>query len=370
VEFLGAEDVLPQRRLMVTEGGEAVLRFRLMGLRENISDINRKGDQFRVQVDLTRIITTGQHTLDYDIVFPGSVSEADFTLDYVSTRTITVGIAGMTEKTIPVTLELTGQVADGHMVETSRLARDTLTLSGLQEDVSLLDHAVVTLDITGATDTVTRELNFRLYDREENELDPKLYRGDTETVEVTVEVLMIKKLPLKVSFIESPGSMVANTAHSISPDSITVVGDSGSLSTMENLVICAVDLSELTEDTTMEVPIPLPANSRLLEGETTATVTIGFMGLSTKVLQTTNISFLNPPERRTVNLVTKELDVTLRGTQEVLDGLTELNVRLVADLSDIPSASGNYAVPAEVYVDGTDQAGAIGQYQIVIRISK
>ena len=28
----------------------------------------------------------------------------------------------------------------------------------------------------------------------------------------------------------------------------------------------------------------------------------------------------------------------------------------------------DYAVPAEVYVDGTDEAGAIGVYQITVRI--
>ena len=32
------------------------------------------------------------------------------------------------------------------------------------------------------------------------------------------------------------------------------------------------------------------------------------------------------------------------------------------------SGNGDYAVPAEVYVDGTDMAGAIGAYQITVRI--
>ena len=370
VEFLGEEDVLAQRGLMLTDGQDATVRFRLTGIRERISEVNTKRDQFRVQVDLTVINTIGQHTLDYDVIFPDTLSEADFTYDYISPKTITVTVAEMYQTQVPIRCELVGEAADGYMVDEPQLSPDYLTVSGLQKDVSQVDHAEVTVDITDAKEEVLTVVDFVLVDHEGNELDRELYRTDVQNIQVTVPVLLIKELPLEINFIESPGSTMDHVASAIFPPSVTVAGDSKSLSTLESLVIATIDLSDLTEDTTLQIPIPLPANSRLLDGESTATVTISFLGLETQSFTTSNISYINPPDGRNVSVVTKEMEVLLRGPQEELEMLSEHNIRLVADLSDISTASGNYAVPATVYVDGTEEVGAIGQYQIVVRISK
>ena len=370
VEFLGEEDVLAQRGLMLTDGQDVTVRFRLTGIRERISEVNTKRDQFRVQVDLTVINTIGQHTLDYDVIFPDTLSEADFTYDYISPKTITVTVAEMYQTQVPIRCELVGEAADGYMVDEPQLSPDYLTVSGLQKDVSQVDHAEVTVDITDAKEEVLTVVDFVLVDHEGNELDRELYRTDVQNIQVTVPVLLIKELPLEINFIESPGSTRDHVASAIFPPSVTVAGDSKSLSTLESLVIATIDLSDLTEDTTLQIPIPLPANSRLLDGESTATVTISFLGLETQSFTTSNISYINPPDDRNVSVVTKEMEVLLRGPQEELEMLSEHNIRLVADLSDISTASGNYAVPATVYVDGTEEVGAIGQYQIVVRISK
>ena len=62
------------------------------------------------------------------------------------------------------------------------------------------------------------------------------------------------------------------------------------------------------------------------------------------------------------------MEVNLRGSAEVLEEIQPFHIRVVGDLSDVTSGNGDYAVPAEVYVDGTDEAGAIGVYQITVRI--
>ena len=61
--------------------------------------------------------------------------------------------------------------------------------------------------------------------------------------------------------------------------------------------------------------------------------------------------------------------MTLRGPAEELDALTDVNIRVVGDLSDVSATNGNYAVPATVYVDGAENTGAVGPYQITVQIS-
>ena len=369
VEFLGEEDILARRGLMVTDGEDVQVRFRLSGLREAIGDINTKTDQFRVQVNLTGITAIGTHSLDYDIIFPDSVSESDYTVDYASPHKITVTVAEMYQKEVVIRCEVTGEVPEGYMADEPQLYPGTLAISGLQENVSQVDHAVVEVDMTGATSDVVKALDFVLVDRDGNELDRSLFRTDMDNIQVTVPVLTIKEIPLAIDLVESPGSSSKDVVIDITPKSVTVAGDSQSLSNLERLVLTTIDLSELTGDTTREIRIPLPANSRLLDGEESAQVTISFVGVETRTYTTTAISYIHAPEGREVSIVTQEVDVTLRGPAEELDALSEVNIRVVGDLTDVSSANGNYAVPATVYVDGAENTGAVGTYQITIQIS-
>ena len=62
------------------------------------------------------------------------------------------------------------------------------------------------------------------------------------------------------------------------------------------------------------------------------------------------------------------LEVTLRGPAAELADVTAHNVRVVGDLTDISAQAGSYTVPATVYVDGAEDVGAIGSYQITVQI--
>ncbi|MCI9513913.1 MAG: hypothetical protein HFF61_06215, partial [Oscillospiraceae bacterium] len=54
---------------------------------------------------------------------------------------------------------------------------------------------------------------------------------------------------------------------------------------------------------------------------------------------------------------------------EELETIEDFNIRIVGDMTDVTASNGNYAIPAEVYVDGNGKVGAIGTYQITVRIS-
>ena len=156
--------------------------------------------------------------------------------------------------------------------------------------------------------------------------------------------------------------------HSITPRTITVAGDSKSISKLDQIVLSQVVLKEITQNTSYTVPIPIPAGSINLSGETTATVTISSMNLETKTFTVSNLSYINEPAGKTVSVVTNEVDVVLRGPAEELETIEDFNIRIVGDMTDVTASNGNYAIPAEVYVDGNGKVGAIGtEYVLPIR---
>lgn len=65
VEFIGEEDTLPSRGLMLAEGGDATVTVKLRGPRSVISNLRSK--DLRVRVNLTDINAVGRYSKTYEL---------------------------------------------------------------------------------------------------------------------------------------------------------------------------------------------------------------------------------------------------------------------------------------------------------------
>ena len=91
VEFIGEDDILEERGLMVSSDKNVTVDLTLEGQRNMISSLGR-GKGIRIQVDLSGITTTGQHSLEYNIIYPDSVSERNITVASASPYRVTVDV--------------------------------------------------------------------------------------------------------------------------------------------------------------------------------------------------------------------------------------------------------------------------------------
>ena len=78
-----------------------------------------------------------------------------------------------------------------------------------------------------------------------------------------------------------------------------------------------------------------------------------------------------PPDGYTAENITQALNVTVRAPQEVLDQISEVNLRAVADLSNLgTNASGVFTPTVEIKIDGFPEAGCVGEYKIYITLKE
>ena len=66
---------------------------------------------------------------------------------------------------------------------------------------------------------------------------------------------------------------------------------------------------------------------------------------------------------------TKARTVVIRGKEELLDLIDPSQLKIVVDMSDV-STVGTYQVPAKVYLNASDSVGVIGEYAVVVTISR
>lgn len=366
IVFLGKDDTLPSRNLMLSEGEDITLDITLSGPRSVISDLNR-GDIW-AQVDLSRIYSAGPHTLTYSLILPDTVSRSSITEERSSRSSVTVHVAPLYSLDIPVSVSTEGSAAEGYMYMPEGLTYEpsVITLSGLEEDVDRVAGCRVVVDLSGAKGTVSQEFSYELVDAEGNPVKDDGIRASDRRIMVTAPVYVTKELPLKVKYLESAGSTLENADCRLDLDRITVAGEPASLENLEEISLGTVNLSDYIDDTEIDLEIKLPAGCINLTNDADhVTLSIRYHGLETRLIEgVTNISAIGLSESQKFDKITTSVNVVLRGPAEDLELVTAEDVRIVVDLKQYATA-GTVREAGTVMVDGYNRVGAVGgNYQI------
>lgn len=372
IEYL-YESTLADRGLMLVEDGtDMSIDLTLEGTRWNISSLDRS--DIRVTVSLFDVTSAGEQRLNWNVSYTDSkFNSGNISTKNASIRMSTVNISELYSRTIGVSCELVGGVADTYSAGQVELSNTEVEVRGLQEAINPISYARVTLDIgSNAVETVSRDLEIQYYDENGQLLDKTGIYSSVESIRATLPVFVTKELQLVVNFTESPGFRRRNTEYRIEPETIAVSGDATQLKNMDTLVLGKYDLAELGTEasenfTTTNYPILLPEGCQNLSGVTRAALRIRFKDMTSATVETGNISWLNLPEGKRVELQTNRLPVEVFGTEADVSALTGEDLAVTVDLSDYSAASGTYSVPAEVTVNKGD-VGISGVYQVQLTI--
>lgn len=363
IDFIGAEDTLPSRGLMLASGEDATLDVTLRGPRSVIS--NLKASDIRGQANLTTINAAGPYSISVQIITPDDVNDSDITVERRSRNNVSIQVTSLYSKEIPVSVSVKGSVPDPYVYMANRVVVQptTLDVSGLQNNVDQVASARVVVDITDATETIQRDYSYELLDADGEVLEELDVRVPEQQVNVTVPVYLTKKLPLTVKYKESPGSTLEHTTVKLEPSEITVVGDPMSLESLEEINLGEVDLSAYQDDQEMDLDIKLPAGCENSSGSITAHLSISFHGLTTRSFAVSNISAANLSSTQKFDPIVTAVNVVLRGPAEDLEQVTEDDIRIVVDLKDV-TTDGAISPVANVYVDGYNEVGAVGSHTV------
>lgn len=371
IEFIGAEDTLPSRNLMLVEGQDATVDLKLSGSRSVITSL-RKSD-VRLQVDLTDVSAVGTYTRTYELVTSDTVDRSSITLERASRTAVTLQVVTLYSQEVPVTVNVEGSVPDGYMYMSDLMAADpsTLTISGRVEDVDQVKSARIVVNLDGATSTVQRDFAYELLDSEGNVVENEDIRISDRRVQVTAPVYLTKELPLTVKYKESPGSTLETARCRLAHESITVAGEPASLESIEEISLGEIDLSSFLSDyDEWPLEIKLPAGCINLSGITSTSLSIRFHGVETRNFSVTNIQATGLSDTQRFNKITSSVDVVLRGPAADLEQVTADDIRIVVDLTEYTSDITVGNQPGKVLVDGYDNVGAAGgPYSVSGKIS-
>jgi YbbR domain-containing protein len=367
VEYIGEDTTLADRGLMLLSDTDKEVDLKLEGYRNNIARLDTS--KIKVQVDLSNVTSVGTLSLgpgSVRIVYPDSrfsnlISYTPFS--------VSVDVGTLYSKDVEIRCDIQGAVAEGYIAGEPQYEPKTLEIRGQESDAEQVSYAKVVLNIEDATETVTELLDYKFYDENDKEIDSANIRATTEQIQVVLPVYIVKELPLQMNFIEAPGSSLSNVDYTIEPQTITVSGDAAKMKDIDAIVLDDFSLAELSGATTYNYVITVPDGCENLSGVARATLKIAFQDMTTATATATRFEAENVPDGKTVTILTTELPVRLRGTTADVSLVTDEDLTVVADLTDVSSASGSYTVPATIRIDSGGDVGAVGSYQVKITIS-
>lgn len=373
VHFEGV-DILEEKSLFIV-GDAPTVTLRVRGPSNTLAKLDN--ENISVWVDVSQISTEGQFTQEYNVSFTSSNS-GSISIVSQNPNKVTFTVARYLEREIEVCGRFDGTVAEGYLpgdAQDFKFSPATIKVSGEASLVNQVSSALVVVDGEDLTDSIAGEYSYQLIGNDGEEMAETDLTCSVETVYTTFPIRATKEVPLTVN-LTSGGGVSAdsqNVKYDIEPSSITVAGSREDVNAIDELMLQTIDLATVRDGDVLSIPIPLNNELENLSGTTEATVTFHISGVTTKSVETTNISCIGVPDGWQETLVTQAMTVEIRGTAAALEAITGENVRVVADLSEVNPTERQLTVTPRIYLvdqEGSD-AGVFGtDYRVVVSLSK
>ena len=373
IEFLGADAMRASSDLIVTEQDRTSVNLTLSGTRRVLSKLTNSN--VTATVNLNNVTADGRYSVSYDIAFPAGVNANEVTVVHTSSDVVNFYVDKLARKTVEVKGAFTGNTAEGYLADESMVFDPlVVAISGPKTVISKVDHAFVAITREEVDRTLSYSTTYSLVDANNNPVEDSSIQRETEEVTVTLNVLSTKEVPLDVTIIDGGGATRdANTRIEITPSSIMLAGDAAAIDSTTKLILGTINLSTFATDFSATYTIIPPNGTENMTGVTEATVTVSITGVAMKSFSVNpdNIICINVPDGYDAENITQALNVTVRAPQEVLDRISEVNLRAVADLSNLgTNASGVFTPTVEIKIDGFPEAGCVGEYKIYITLKE
>ncbi len=337
----------------------------------NVSVLNQLSNKnLSVSLDVSKFAGAGEYQIGYTVDLPTTVNTSNIIVESRTPTDITVVIEKLYAETFSIDFIMKGSIAEGYQAGTAIVSPENITISGSVEEIAQIDQAIIVLEKENLNERFTGDLPIVLLGHDGSELVDLEVKMSASTAYVTLPVVVVKDVPITVSFADGGGATESDIiSFSVDPSYITVSGAEEDMLGLSEISLGSVDLSKVIGSDTFSFTINLDPSLTNVSGIIEAEVIVTLQDLPTKSFDVTNIEVINIPDDYTASTSTQLRTVVVRGPQEVLDVIDASQIRIVADLSHI-SAVGSTSVNAKVYLDATADAGVIGDYSIVVNITK
>ena len=364
VRLVGSNELL-SRNLMITGGEEQFVDVEVSGRRSDLKELN--STSLEATADVSNIDGAGTFEVSWKLDPPASVASGDIKLVGSSSNKITIKVSEvMTRPSVPVEVEYVGKPAEGYVRDPAILNRESISITGPAEEVAGIAKALVRVDLSGATQSLSAEMQYELLNGKGEVLTLSNYvTVDAESIQVKVPVLCYKQVELLVNFAYCGGVSAENVKCTIDPPIIGVTGSQEALAGLDTLIIKEIDLSKVDTGFTLTVTPELPAGVSNRAEQQSVEITVSLVGVYSRKITIPCARIERMNDNPMLEFATSNISVVVRGPLAKVYDLTVGSLKITADMT------GGYdpatkTVALKVSLSGSTECGVFGDYSVQV----
>ena len=339
----------------------------------NRSDLNKlNASNIIVTADLSKIYEEGTHMVKIDVSYPGDIPNGAINVKQKDPASIAVPVEKkVVDKAVDVVIFDGGtNVEEGYITQNVSLDHEQIHITGPASVANKIAMARIDVNYTGRKDTFREDFFITLCDEEGEPVDSKWIEVDHGSVLLTAEIHQVKEVTLAVAVEDGGGATGATSQILIQPETIHVHGLKEDLVGLDTLTIGTVKLADYDEDTELTFELVLPDNVEVMGDTQTVNVSLKFPELEIVEYTVKSFEMVGLPKELRAIILAKELKVRIRGPKDIMETLTEKNLKIELDMRDVKQ--GNSNVPAKVVIYGIEagDTGMLGTYQVPVAVTK
>ena len=361
------EGYLEDRGLMITANKNATVTLRLKGNRADLRKLN--SGNLTAVADVSNILTTGEHTLNFQVSLPGDVPDNAVEVQNRNPNKVTIQVENRVSKPIPVVVEYDvtllneGYIADKEPV----LSHSTINISGPESVVSKITQAKIALNLKDRVETVNAPFVYTLCDESGAPVDAELITTNAEAVNVELLIQRTKEVYLDVTVLGGGGATREDLNIKIEPEKIWISGSDKLIGQLGDVVsVGQIDLSKPLENHVLEFPLGLEGIT-VESPNTVVKVTVDFKDMSETTLTVSQFGIINIPDGLRGEQITQSLTVKVRGPKAQIDALKPEDIWVVVDANNA-QVDTPVSVEATITVKGHSSVVVLGSYQVKVAL--
>ena len=363
------ESTLADKGLMITEIKTQTVKLTMQGKRTDLAKINNGNTA--VVVDVSNISDANTHYLSFRESFPGDIADNAIIVQNRTPNKIAIVVENKISKMIPVVVSYDPEQlpAEFTLGGDAVLNMSSINITGPESVIDKITQARIELDLEDRTESINQSFVYTLCDKKNEPVDAELVTTNADAINVELKILRSKKLTLDVTVLPGGGATREDLEITVSPAEIWVYGSDKLVQQLgDTLSIMQIDLSKPLTDMEIEIPIVLDEGITSEEVETTALVTLEWKQKDEATFNVTDIRLKDAPQGMKAELVTKSLDIIVRG--ETIDLMSFSADDIVVSVSAANLQAGSVtAVDAVIEIRGKTSIIAIGTYSVKVSVS-
>ena len=370
VDVYAEEELLSINSLRIVEDPQAEVTVVVEGGRIVVGGLEE--GEIRIVADLEGISTPGDYAVKLKNVL---TANQNYVVREIKPSTVNVRVDRITTKRFEVKMDIDGpQVPDGYLNAGTTISHRQVELTGPEAHNSRIAQCIVSASFSGRplTENQTIRSEIKLFDEEGHEIPKDRLTMESDSANVTVQVLKQKRLPLRFEYLNMPSGFPRDDLRfEMTDNSILVAGPEEVVDSYEELQIGYVDLSEVTPGFVQVFDISLPTGFISVENLRSVGVSFGGEGLTEAYFNVSQITPVNVPINYDVTINTTQLfGVRIIGSSEVMETLTAKDIVAEIDFSERELSTGSSSLPVSISVPGRKLAWAVGEYAAVVTIDE